>query len=333
LRIKRCWWHAVPSGLLVAFPLVLFATGALAQGGGAHGSFGFLDVYAQPRVWVGGIFCLGGLGLLTKSLVRCSVRPIAVISVFFVFGVISALPLGSFARGMGLHPSPLCTITRPFQFLTAGRGIPVLFVALLAFVALFTVLGNKLFCGWVCPIGAIQELVHGLPFRKVKLPFRITNAIRVGLFIIFVAVVFPTGLSVYDYFNPFEFLHWGIEPFATFVLGVTLVAAAFIFRPFCYFMCPIGLFTWLLEHLSLVRVEVRNGRCTGCNVCVSLSPCPAVSSILERRMSRPDCHACGRCIEVCPEKTLSFRARRGPRGARVDVVAPSTGQGSGVLIG
>ena len=115
------------------------------------------------------------------------------------------------------------------------------------------------------------------------------------------------GKTPDDYFNPFEFLHWGFEAMAIAAFVATLIAAVFIFRPFCYLICPLGLITWVLEHASLVKVKLDNDLCTRCDICVHLSHCPAVPSILGGKRSRPDCHACGRCLEVCPEGALAFR--------------------------
>jgi len=271
---------------------------------------GFFDVWMLPRVWVGAILCVIGLLLLMKSRVRHSLRLASLVVIFFVFGVVLILPLGEFARGMSIHPSPVCIVTKPFLFITAGRHVPVIFLSILAFVAIFTIVGNKLFCGWVCPIGAVQEIVHRIPLRKklkVKLPFRVSNSIRFLLYVVFLVVIFTAGVSIYDYFNPFEFLFWGFQPLMIVVFFVTLIAAVFIFRAFCYLVCPLGLATWVLEHLSVIKVRVDKQKCTNCNLCIEMSPCPAVPSILEERKLRPDCHACGRCIEVCPEKALAFR--------------------------
>lgn len=298
------------AGAAVALLLVLHASPAWAQAAGARRPPGFLDIWLLPRVWIGGIFSLVGLALLVKSWVTRNVRLALLVVIFFVFGVLSVLPLGQFARGMSLHPSPVCIMTRPFQFLNAGRGIPILFIAIAAALAVLTIVGNKLFCGWACPIGAIQEVFHRVPLprgMKIKLPFRITNAIRIILFVVFLGVVFTAGISIYDYFNPFHFLHWDFATIGTVAIVISLAASLFTFRPFCYLVCPLGLFTWVLEHLSLLRVKVRKDLCTECNVCVKKSPCPAVPAILEERRSRPDCHACGRCLEVCPEDALDFR--------------------------
>jgi polyferredoxin len=175
-----------------------------------------------------------------------------------------------------------------------------------------SVIGNKLFCGWVCPLGALQEISNRIPLPrrlKPKLPFMASNLIRTALFVAFLIVLIWTGRSIYDRFNPFEVFHWEFGVFVTSVFLATIAAGLFVFRPFCYLVCPIGLVTWVLEHLSLLRVKVEKSRCTGCGVCTELSPCPALPSILEEQKSRPDCHACGRCIEVCPENALRFRNR------------------------
>jgi polyferredoxin len=295
---------------LIALSLLIVTT-LWAQGGGGGGrrTVSIMDILLLPRVWVGAIFCLVGMALLAKSRVQSNLRLISLIVIFLAFGAFFLLPLGSFARGMGLHPSPVCSMTKPFLFVNAGRSVPIVFPTILATIAVLSLIGNKLFCGWACPVGAIQEIFHRIKISeklKIKLPFRITNSIRTLLFIVFVPLVFSAGFSVYDYFNPFEFLHWGFHWYTITVMAVTLIAAIFIFRPFCYLVCPIGLFTWILEHLSLAKIRVNREKCTDCDVCVKKSPCPAVPAILEGKRSRPDCHVCGYCQESCPVDAFEF---------------------------
>ncbi|UCH84178.1 MAG: 4Fe-4S binding protein, partial [Candidatus Latescibacterota bacterium] len=67
------------------------------------------------------------------------------------------------------------------------------------------------------------------------------------------------------------------------------------------------LFTWVLEHVSFVKMRVEKAECNDCDVCTKMTNCPAVGSILEGKKSRPDCHACGECMHVCPKNALTFR--------------------------
>ncbi len=289
--------------------VLLFITTVIWASGEGRRSMGIFDVMLLPRVWAGALFCLIGMGLMMKSWVHRKLRLIILGAVFFLFGILPALPLGRFAWGMGLHPSPVCAITKPFMFLNAGGGVPVIFITIMVFIAVFSIIGNKLFCGWACPIGAIQELFNELPLNKkfkITLPFRVTNPIRIAIFLAFLALVFASGTDIYGYFNPFHFLHWGFELYTIMVMLIVLTASLFIFRPFCYLICPVGLFTWTLEHFSLAKVKVDNHTCKECNICIKKSHCPAVRSILEGKKTRPDCFSCGRCIGICPEKALRF---------------------------
>ncbi len=273
-------------------------------------AFSFWDIWALPRVWVGAILCLIGLVLLMSDKLSAWLRAIFLVIIFFAFAVLSNLPLGDFATGMGLHPSPMCSIEKPFLFVQMGSQVPLVFLAILAFIAVMTVVGNKLFCGWNCPIGAAQELLHRIPLPKgwkIKLPFKITNAIRIAYFLLFLVILFMTGFSLYTYVNPFEFLHWSLEWAVIPAFVITFIGALFVFRPFCYLICPLGLATWVLEHVSVIRIKVDQKACTKCMRCVQASPCPAVPAILDGNKSRPDCHACGICIKACPEKALKFK--------------------------
>ena len=297
--------------LTTVFFMILFAAALYAAEEEARRSMGFFDFWQVSRVWVSAIVCIIGLILLMRAKVTLKIRFFFMALAFFLFSIVNILPLGQFAVGMGLHPSPMCTIEKPFLFLERGRGIPLVFWSIFSSMAILSVVGNKLFCGWACPIGAIQEMIHRIPLPKrlkIILPFQVSNSIRTLMFIGFVILVFAASFSIYEYTNPFEFLHWNSIELAVFIpFLVTFIGALFIYRPFCYLICPLGLFTWVIEQFSVIRVKFDKAACTDCKLCLQKSPCPTVPAILEGKRIRPDCHACGRCIEVCQDDALKFR--------------------------
>ena len=271
---------------------------------------GFFAIWGLSKIWVAAALAIIGAILLKLKKVTIPVRLVFMAIAFLAFGVISLLPLGEFGKGMGLHPSPMCVIEKPFLFLNAGRSIPIIFISIFTFVGLLTILSNKSFCGWTCPIGAIQELIYRIPIlnkMKFNLPFTITNSIRTIIFVLFVILVFTVNFTLYGWINAFHILHWSFDLTLIIPIIISIIGALFLYRPFCYLICPIGLFTWVLEQVSIVRVKLNKKACTDCMICVKKSPCPTVPSILESKKIRPDCHACGRCIEVCPENALEFK--------------------------
>ncbi|MBW1878042.1 MAG: hypothetical protein JRJ84_06755 [Deltaproteobacteria bacterium] len=166
-----------------------------------------------------------------------------------------------------------------------------------------------------------------LRLRRFKVPFTVTNAMRMAFFLVFISVS-VTGVltvttsrgtfskSLYDYVNPFH----GLEivapgsllegtihylPFLV-VLGLSVVT----YRPFCYALCPVGLFTHWLEQIGLYRVTLLREPCVDCDLCVKNSLCPVVPEMLKETALRPDCFSCNRCSTACPKDALVYGIRR-----------------------
>jgi polyferredoxin len=307
--------------LLYAVILLLIAcldVGAEDSGGGRR-MVSFTEYLLFPRIWVSVLAGISGGLLLMTVKVRRRVRLLALSAVFIIFAVLPVFreAAGFFAK-LAPHPSPLCAFARPVMFsLQEGRLVfPPVFAGVLAMIALLSIAGNKLFCGWVCPIGALQEVVYlaSPRLRKRRMLFAVANSVRIGLLVLFVPLLLGLGMYIYGYFNPFEILHWplGTDFWTLYAWAVILIVVAvslFLYRPFCLIICPIGALTWFLEHISIARIRLRKERCNNCRVCVSKSPCSAMDAILAGKRLRPDCYACGACIAACPADALAFKIK------------------------
>ncbi len=314
---------ALAAFALLAHPLVLAAQQG--QGKGRQAA-SILSVLSRPKfvtMLVIGVIAM--VLLLTRKMRNTIKVPILLLSTF-LYGIAANLPVQALRRIRACTPRR--SAPRPSPSSTAS-GKPM--IATLAVILVLTIVGPKLFCGWVCPVGAVQELIamlaDKLRIRRRKWNFRVTQGVRVGLFLLFVfvsgtAILHTTvqneqivALSLYDYINAFHGFEIALQPtlldnvfhFLPFIL--TLGFAFLFYRPFCYLVCPIGLLTNLVENFALFRVVLRKPPCNDCGVCTTKSPCPTVPEILKNAAYRPDCFSCTVCVNSCPSKSSRVRRR------------------------
>jgi len=217
---------------------------------------------------------------------------------------------------LGKSPNPMEGTVKVFKSMVGlYPSIISKLIALIFFVVL-SIIGNKLICGWVCPFGALEELIYSLPIlRKVKqwkAPFWLTNTIRSGLFCVALLFLFgivgsEEGFVIYHYLNPFnlfdlDFDHWLI----LLTVVVFLALAFFIYRPFCQFICPFGLISWIAEKFSLYRVIIDKEKCIQCGACIKACPLHAAKGKVENKIFSADCFSCARCLNVCPVDAIHY---------------------------
>lgn len=276
----------------------------------------------SPKYAVMLVIGLVVLALLKLGWMRTGVKVAILALSFLLFGL-----LGNVYAPFAMHPSPLCVVEKALMF---GFFYPMIIA--LAVMVLLTLIGPRLFCGWVCPVGALQELLamlgRQLGLKPVRYGFTLAHGIRLGFFLAFVFLsltlllnvvwqgkVYPR--SIYDFVNVFHSLEMpeGDAGLTDLILQylplvVTVVLGVWLYRPFCHFLCPIGLITHWLEQISLFRVSFRRSACTDCGLCTAQAPCTAVPDILRSATVRPDCFSCNDCIEACPERALTVGVQR-----------------------
>ncbi|MBN2205918.1 MAG: 4Fe-4S binding protein [Candidatus Aminicenantes bacterium] len=295
-----------------------------AQQAGRGRPAGFLDVLQRPKFVAMLVLGIAALALLLTKKMRNGIKVPFLLLSTFLFGIAANLPVKAFS-GFSMHPSPICSVAKAVLY---GFRTPMMVT--LAVILFLTLVGPKLFCGWVCPVGAAQELVamlaDKLGIRRRRWNFRFSQGVRVGLLLLFIflsgtAILHTVqgeqaiALSLYDYINAFHGFEIVKQPtvmdtvihFLPFLL--TLAFAFVVYRPFCYLVCPIGLVTNLVEPLGLFRVVRTKPACADCGVCTAKSPCPTVPEILKDAAVRPDCFSCAVCVNSCPSGELEFRVR------------------------
>jgi polyferredoxin len=227
---------------------------------------------------------------------------------FILFGGLLGLTVPWVAKAFSIHPSPICAFGKGVGLAVTRHVVGMPMLALIGVVILVGLIGGKAFCGWACPMGALQELLGRIPgLRRIRLPFALTNGVRIAMVAVFLVVLLAWEKISYDYYNPFEVLHWSEISKAAIWAPAAVVAAAslIVYRPFCAFICPVGLVSWLAERVSFGRIRL-SGDCNACGACVKETDCQALPALVQRKALVPDCHGCGDCLGACPKQAIRF---------------------------
>jgi polyferredoxin len=210
-----------------------------------------------------------------------------------------------------------------------------LIVPALFFITLVVILG-RVWCGWLCPIGFIQNLLLrirkalGIPYKDVS-PNTTMVLNQVGIVIIFLIAflsfaVGVTFLGMNQFWSkselPFESVAppraiWitiqqfvGLESWdAVIPLSAIIMAAAFIvlsfkIRHFWCRICPAGALMSIFNRSALVSIQKDGSKCTQCRVCLRACPMDIDEIYSEKdkdNVTNRTCIHCYRCIELCPE--------------------------------
>lgn len=235
-----------------------------------------------------------------------------------------------------------CPIGALQAVIGSTRFSVTLYVA--GFLMLVGALAGRYVCGWLCPFGLIQELLHKIPLprplRKIG-TFRGDRILRALKYVILVVFVILLPLFAVDLLG--QGAPWFCKlicPAGTLEGGIPLVAlnetlraaigwlyawkvalligivalSIVIYRPFCKYLCPLGAIYSAFNPIALLRHHVDANACITCGTCRQACPMgidPAQTP------NHPECIRCGACVRACPTSALyATRPRRTRRNVR-----------------
>ena len=272
----------------------------------------WLDIWAQKQghlaVLAGGLVLLSvGLGS-QRWLAYPAQRLTWLRTAWLVFTLVF---IGWWAQGQ----LTIVNLTSSLEAALQGQSIDFLLadpmaVTLWAFVGLtLFVWGRGTFCGWLCPFGALQELVSTvagwLGWPRRQLHSRLDGDLKLVKYLVLLAILIAVAVG-----SPVAPWLIEIEPFKTAIsmtferawpyvlwallcIGLTLI----VYRGFCRYLCPLGAALALLGRLRLTNWIPRREACgTPCQTCRFRCSYQAISP--KGRIDYTECFQCLDCVSI-----------------------------------
>lgn len=225
-------------------------------------------------------------------------------------GAIGACPIGALQAVIGGHKHNI-------SFYVLGT------------IMFFGVVLGRLICGFLCPFGLVQDLLHKIPSPKIHVPKNIDTPLRWLKYLVLIVLVILLPMMLTNDFGigaPY-FCKWicpagtlggafplliqneslratigGLFTWKVAVLAVISIASIVISRPFCKYLCPLGALYGLFNRFSFYQLHLDREKCTKCGNCER--NCPMTVEIT-RNINSAECIRCGKCKAVCPHGAIS----------------------------
>ncbi len=289
----------------------------------------WVSIWQQRATELGilaGALLILSLLLLQQRWLTASARRFTVIRVSYLMFTLGFI--GWFAQGQ----LSIVNLTGVVQSLKESRSLAFFLydpmtVCLWAFVAItFFLWGRATFCGWLCPFGALQELVarlaRWLRVPQIKLRRSTDAKLKKIKYIVLTVILVSAWFApeVADSLVEIEPFKTGITlyfvrawPFVAYALAMVL-ASALVYKFFCRYLCPFGAGLAILGKLQLLKWLPRRAECgTPCQTCRHRCDYQAIRP--NGKIDYAECFQCMDCVVIYHSETQCapriLQAKRG----------------------
>jgi len=221
-------------------------------------------------------------------------------------GAVGSCPLGAFQNAIA----------------ASGARFPAY---ILGTLAMFGILLGRVVCGFLCPLGLIQELLVKIPVPKIK-KNKLTRLLSYLKYVIL--VVFAIAIPIYyatkeipvpgfcKYICPAGTLEGAMGLLSNpanygqlarlniyftrkfIILVLFIVLAMFMYRWFCRFLCPLGAIYGFFNRIAMLGMQVDDDKCNHCGMCVANCKMDVC------RVGDHECIQCGECKKHCHQGAI-----------------------------
>ncbi len=227
-----------------------------------------------------------------------------------------------------------------FSNLLGQRGLDIL-KNLGIFLMFFLVL-NKAWCGFICPLGTLQDWITrlrksmGLSFSRYdEMNFKRLKVIKYILLALLILIPLGISNSFFGYSLPggmrspfcsicpariilplfngdtsqLDMTFASTSSMIMYALGLMVTAifvvGSFVKKRFFCFFCPMSALHYLFSKISFLRLVKDGDKCTRCGNCsrvCDVGITEIADDIISKNIVKDDCIMCFKCVEACPEE-------------------------------
>jgi polyferredoxin len=179
----------------------------------------------------------------------------------------------------------------------------ILRLCLLGLILLWLIVAGRLFCGKICPVGYLQDLIYKIPFPVKIKTFKFDKYIRLVKYInVLINFLLLPVLAAFGIYYIDKNGAKAMPPTVMmFVMAVMIVIAIIIRRPICKYLCPAGAISSLFNKFSFYKYKTLNDNCVECGVCIKKCKMDIIPYKIKNSL---ECIRCGNCKKVCPKNAI-----------------------------
>lgn len=198
------------------------------------------------------------------------------------------------------------------------------------FLLLIGSLFGRFVCGFLCPFGFFQDLLHKIPFPKnIRTMPKEKILVKLKYVILFVFVIILPMYLVNDIGNSYPYFCKFICPVGTLeggiplvllnkamresigflfvwknvILIITIILSIMVYRPFCKLICPLGAIYSLFNKVSFYRYKINCDKCIKCGKCAKVC---LMNVDPVKDANHLECIRCGNCRKACPKGAIEL---------------------------
>ena len=207
--------------------------------------------------------------------------------------------------------------------------VPGLNCYITGFFILLGVMLGRFICGFLCPFGWFQDLLHKIPGKKFSTEklrlLRYLKYMILFVFVIFLPIFITNSIGMGDpffckYICPQGVLEGAIPlslgntairsalgklfSFKLIILIMVILLSILFYRPFCKWICPLGAIYSLFNKISFLSIKVEDDKCVGCHQCTKV--CKMDVDVI-KSPNHSECIRCGACMKACPKDAIHYQ--------------------------